>query len=160
MNARSLVGLLAALALMIAGALLLRDASEAASITVRWESGSEESVAGFHLWRANPDSPMGLIHHQVSDELIPAEGSPLEGATYEFVDTGLEGGATYRYQIEEVDPHGLRRRHPDVIEATAGDGSWQRVQGGLALLFGLALSVIHLRDLRRSRRRSASEESV
>jgi hypothetical protein len=43
------------------------------------------------------------IRYRLNDDLIPAEGFPTEGASYEFVDTGLRNRKTYYYILEDID---------------------------------------------------------
>jgi hypothetical protein len=80
-----------------------------------------------------------------------AEGSPLQGATYLFLDNEVDAGRAYHYQIEELSSAGLGRRHPDTIEAVAADGRWQRIESWLALLVGLGLTPKMLRPTDTSR---------
>ena len=51
---------------------------------------------------------------QLNDELIPAEGSPTEGAEYEFVDEDAQNRKTYWYRIEDIDLNGLATFHGPV----------------------------------------------
>jgi hypothetical protein len=157
---RNAIGLAAALGLILAGAMILRDTHSPASITIRWESGSEEDVAGFNLWRKDPDSPMGLINHKLNEGLIPAEGSPLSGASYDFIDETVDAGTAYTYQIEEVSPEGIGRRHPDTIEAVATDRAWQGIEGWIAILVGLGMAGLHINDRRKSPAPAPAGESL
>ena len=43
---------------------------------------------------------------QKNDELIPAEGSPTEGTSYEFVDKNVKNRKTYSYILEDIDLNG------------------------------------------------------
>lgn len=105
---------------MIAGALyLLAQAAAPAEVTVRWHTGSESDVVGFHVWRLDVDAPAGA-DRRVTDALVPATGSALAGAEYTFVDRAVRRGATYRYAIAEVDARGTATRHPDTITVGAG----------------------------------------
>lgn len=111
--------LAAAAGLAAAGLYLLAQAAAPAEVTVRWETGSESDVVGFHVWRLDADTPGGA-DRRVSPALIPATGSALAGAAYAFVDRAVRRGATYRYAIEEVDARGMATRHADTIVVRAG----------------------------------------
>ena len=89
-----------------------------ASILIEWETASEIDSEGFHLWRADARSGEYV---RVSEALIPAQGSPVEGASYEWTDPGVESGETYLYKLEDIDIYGTSAFHGPV-EATAGGG--------------------------------------
>ena len=66
--------------------------------------------AGFNLYRAAaPDGP----YTKINAALIAAEGDPVAGASYSFLDKGLAAG-TYYYQLEDVDLNGTTTLHGPV----------------------------------------------
>jgi hypothetical protein len=62
------------------------------TVTLRWRTASETSIAGFHVWRG---------HKKVSAGLIPARGG-MSGASYRYVDRFTPGGRTCVYRLEIV----------------------------------------------------------
>ncbi|NIN69877.1 MAG: hypothetical protein GTO63_35390, partial [Anaerolineae bacterium] len=66
------------------------------SVTLAWETAAEIDNEGFNLWRAEAaDGP----YTQINPSLIPAQGSPDTGASYEYIDTGVVKGVTYYYKL-------------------------------------------------------------
>jgi hypothetical protein len=80
------------------------------SVALAWETGTEIDNAGFNLYRAtSPDGPWT----KVNGALIAAEGDPVAGASYSFLDEGLAPG-TYTYKLEDVDLNGVATLHGPV----------------------------------------------
>jgi hypothetical protein len=46
--------------------------------------------------------------------LIQAEGSPTQGATYQFVDESGQNRKTYYYKLEDIDLNGTSTMHGPV----------------------------------------------
>ena len=46
--------------------------------------------------------------------LIPAQGSSTQGASYEFVDDGVQNRKTYYYKLEDIDLNGKSTMHGPV----------------------------------------------
>ena len=79
-------------------------------VTLRWETAAEIDTEGFNLYRR-----MGTAAWQkINASLIPAQGDPVTGATYEYVDRGLLNGTTYEYLLEDVDTSGKATEHGPV----------------------------------------------
>jgi len=85
------------------------EASAKTSVVLTWETGSEIDNAGFNLYRASSASGPWT---RVNPELIPANGDPVAGTDYSYVDTPGEG--TFYYELEDVDTHGVSTRHGPV----------------------------------------------
>jgi hypothetical protein len=51
---------------------------------------------------------------KINDSLIPTEGSPAQGASYEYVDKGVKNRQTYYYKLEDVDLSGKSTMHGSV----------------------------------------------
>jgi hypothetical protein len=51
---------------------------------------------------------------KINDSLIPTEGSPAQGASYEYVDTGVKNRQTYYYKLEDIDLSGKTTLHSPV----------------------------------------------
>jgi hypothetical protein len=84
--------------------------ASAGSVALTWETAAEIDNAGFNLYRAAaPDGP----YTRVNGALIAAQGSPVSGASYSFVDKGLAPG-TYTYKLEDVDLGGVTTLHGPV----------------------------------------------
>ncbi|MGC9357370.1 MAG: hypothetical protein ACP5GX_05875 [Anaerolineae bacterium] len=120
--------------LFAAGVGIVRLTSPA-RVIIDWETASEVEAAGFLLYRSeSPDGPFELV----SENLIPAEGDPLVGASYEYVDDEVVWGEQYFYQLEEVDLGGGSSRYPEVVQAQAGLGwAWALGAGAFLTVVGL-----------------------
>ncbi|MFC1591577.1 hypothetical protein ACFL43_03535 [Thermodesulfobacteriota bacterium] len=59
---------------------------------MKWKTASEIDNAGINLYRAEDGGEYELIF----DGLLPTEGSPTEGAAYEFVDDDVENRVSTR----------------------------------------------------------------
>lgn len=87
-------------------------------IVLTWKTASETDNAGFHLWRLvrGEDSS---DYVRITDNLIPAKGSPTKGAKYTYHDNDVTEGSTYDYKLEDIDTEGVSTYHGPV-SATAG----------------------------------------
>jgi hypothetical protein len=91
------------------------------TLVVCWETVAEVDLVGFALYRSDTGAPDSFV--RLHEGLIPgqAPGSP-EGASYEWVDAGVERGQTYFYLLEELDVRGQASRYGPVsgrLPATA-----------------------------------------
>gem|GEM_PF-1252919 len=77
-------------------------------IIVSWETGSEVDNAGFNLWRAT--TAVGS-YTRINSTLIPAQGTPTQGARYTYADRTALPGIVYWYQLEDVDIYGRHTFH-------------------------------------------------
>ena len=77
---------------------------------VMWETGTEIDNAGFNLYRAaSEDGPWV----KVNQSLIAAEGDPISGAAYTFVDR--PGRGAFYYRLEDIDLSGETTLHTPVM---------------------------------------------
>ena len=138
-----------ALILLLTSIGLLWQASRPGTVSVTWTTGSEQDVVGYNLLRriksdteAPAQDPLDESNSasgtRINEELIPAEGSPQFGASYEVVDANVDGASRYIYQIEEIDSSGTATLHPDEIEIHSGMQRLQLLVAGL-LALGMAL---------------------
>jgi hypothetical protein len=80
------------------------------AVTLDWETGTEVDNAGFNIYRATAENGP---YTKVNDALIAAEGDPVSGTSYSFLDEGVPAGVHY-YLLEDVDYSGVRTRHGPV----------------------------------------------
>lgn len=90
---------------------------------VSWETGSEVDTAGFNIYRASGDNGRRV---KINDSLIPSQGGPASGATYELVDTRVHAGEKYFYLLEEVETNNNRNSFGPVSTIIKG-GITQRL---------------------------------
>ena len=88
--------------------------ADAEGVDLAWETATEVDNAGFNLYRAN--SPGGP-YAKVNDTLIAAQGDPVSGASYGFVDT--PGYGVFYYKLEDVDYSGVSTLHGPLEVAVA-----------------------------------------
>jgi hypothetical protein len=84
-------------------------------IELMWETASEVSSLGFHIWRSNAEDG---DYERITTSLIAGQGNSSSGATYNFTDKNYEANATYYYRIEQVDADGGSEMF-STIEVTA-----------------------------------------
>jgi pimeloyl-ACP methyl ester carboxylesterase len=77
-------------------------------ITLEWTTASEIDNAGFNLYRCESENGAYL---KINSSLIPAQGSPTQGAVYRFVDENVQNRKTYYYKLEDIDIYGKSTMH-------------------------------------------------
>ncbi len=80
------------------------------SVTLQWSTDSEIHNAGFNIYRAE----QGGEFVKINAEIIPAQGGPLSGAAYEFVDASVKNRTAYTYKLEDIDSDGTATMHGPV----------------------------------------------
>jgi hypothetical protein len=80
-------------------------------VTIKWETASEIDNAGFNLYRSESENGEYV---KINDSMIPAKGSPSEGASYKFVDGTVQKNITYYYKLEDIDISGVSTLHGPV----------------------------------------------
>jgi hypothetical protein len=136
MDVKQVLGLFAAVALILGGIFLLLYDSGGVMIT--WETASEVDTMGFNLYRAEGSAEVPF--EQVNAELIPAKGDPLTGASYEVEDKEAKPGRLYFYQIEEVESDNTYTRYPQVVQVRSGMArQWLIAEGAALILVGCVL---------------------
>ena len=68
-----------------------------------WRTATETNNTGFNLYRAEKENGEYI---KINDQLIPAKGSSIQGASYEFVDANVKNRKTYYYKLEDIDNQG------------------------------------------------------
>ena len=51
---------------------------------------------------------------KINAEIIPAQGGPLSGAEYEFIDAPVKNRTAYTYKLEDIDSDGTATMHGPV----------------------------------------------
>ncbi len=80
-------------------------------VTIRWRTASETDNAGFHLWRSHLENGK---YTRLTEEIIPAKGTPFTGARYRSEDLTTRHGKIYFYKLEDVDFEGKSTFHGPV----------------------------------------------
>jgi hypothetical protein len=72
-------------------------------VLVRWRTGTEADLLGFHVYRSR-----GHSWQRITRSLIAAKGS-VSGGSYRFLDRTARRGVSYRYRIKAVQQDGTAR---------------------------------------------------
>jgi hypothetical protein len=81
------------------------------AVRLTWATEAEIDNAGFNLYRAESEDGQYV---KINDALIPAEGSSVQGASYEFVNKNVKNRKTYYYKLEDIDGSGQSTFHGPV----------------------------------------------
>jgi hypothetical protein len=76
-------------------------------VIFKWKTETETGNAGFNVWRAD-----NFV--KINNALIPALGSSIQGAEYDFVDEWVLNGKRYFYLLEDIDTDGISTFHGPV----------------------------------------------
>ncbi len=74
------------------------------TIRVRWVTGAEINTYGFHLFRSTDGNRDTAV--RVTDQIILSQGWGQGGATYQWIDTNIQPGASYTYWLQETELDG------------------------------------------------------
>lgn len=85
--------------------------AEASMVHILWSTESEIDNAGFNLYRAESEDGE---YTKINNFLIPAEGSPTQGASYQYTDNEVRNRKTYWYKLEDIDLNGVSTMHGTV----------------------------------------------
>jgi len=80
-------------------------------IVLEWVTASEIDNAGFNLYRAEGENGEYV---KLNAALIPADGSPTQGAAYQFFDEDVQNRKVYFYKLEDIDLNGKSTLHGPV----------------------------------------------
>ena len=80
-------------------------------VILEWTTESEFGNTGFNLYRAESEDGNYI---KINPSLIPAEGSPTQGAMYQFIDKKVKNRKTYWYKLEDIDLKGTSTMHGPV----------------------------------------------
>lgn len=89
-----------------------------AQVEFGWITTSERDTAGFNVLRGTSQYGPWV---QANDDLILARGEDMSGAQYSFLDTGLTGGITYYYMLQEIQLAGEPINYTGYIQLATPD---------------------------------------
>lgn len=69
-------------------------------VKIEWTTETELDTYGFNLIRQ--DGINRTSESVVNPQMIIARGSPIDGATYQFIDRDVRSGQNYFYLLQEV----------------------------------------------------------
>lgn len=85
------------------------EANEGQAVVI-WKTATEVDNAGFNIYRAvDPEGPW----QKVNSALIAAQGDPVSGAAYTYVD--MPGRGTFYYRLEDIDFFGVSTLHEPTL---------------------------------------------
>ncbi len=84
---------------------------KAIKVIIQWSTEAEIDNAGFNLYREMSENGQ---YTKINSSLIIAQGSSIQGASYEFVDTNVQNRKTYYYKLEDIDLNGTSTMHGPV----------------------------------------------
>ncbi len=82
-------------------------------VMIQWKTETETNTAGFNIYKS-PEPESGRV--RLNEELLPAKGNSVTGASYSFLDTGPAAGVYY-YHLEDIDLTGGSTIHGPVSVA-------------------------------------------
>jgi hypothetical protein len=132
--------------LLLAVVLLAHQLIAPAIVEVTWETATEQSTAGFNVYRSENDAE-GFL--RVNDgQLIESIGDSVSGARYAFIDDKVERGRTYYYILEEIELDGSANRYTnEVIEyTTAKVSGWAMALTIFSSAVGLLMLINGLKE--------------
>lgn len=80
-------------------------------VVVNWRTESEIDNVGFNIWRAEAENGE---YAKITKEMVMAEGSPTQGASYKVIDYGVQPKKVYYYKLEDIDLSGKSTMHGPV----------------------------------------------
>jgi hypothetical protein len=80
-------------------------------VIISWTTEAEIENVGFNLYRSESQAG-GYV--KINSSIIPANGSPIKGAYYEFIDNDVKNRKTYFYKLEDIDLNGKATMHGPV----------------------------------------------
>ena len=81
------------------------------AVVLKWQTASETDNAGFNLYRSESEDGEYI---KINESLILATGSTTQGASYEYLDLGVQNRTTYFYKLEDIDLSGISTTHGPV----------------------------------------------
>ena len=107
-------------------------------VLLTWSTSEEIDAAGFYLWRSEGAGE----YEKITVDSIPAQGGPLFGADYTYLDPGLMVGQTYEYRLEAVNIYG-QSQYEGPVSVTVGALCGVMAPGATGyVLFALAFLLV------------------
>ncbi len=128
--------LLGSLWLVLAVATLLIQLLTPPKIEIEWITETEFETAGFNIYRS--ESAAGEFV-KINERLIPSQADAQSGATYLYVDEGVERGKSYYYRLEDVEYDNSTEQHEVLSGATPLVAWWVVALAALSSFIGLFL---------------------
>lgn len=125
----------------------LYQRDRAGDIEIEWTTETEQQTAGFHLYRSEFEDNAFI---RISDEMIPAHGSAVSGASYTYIDQDLPSGVTYYYLLEEIEYDASAHKYEeDIFSHNVPTTTWWvLLLSGLSALIGFALLIMGIKEKR------------
>lgn len=91
----------------------------ATGVELKWTTASEQSNAGFILYRATGAAPQqaAVIAHYTQVPQLQGQGTTSERTGYTYTDAAVEAGTDYIYTLESVDRSGTVHRYDKRVTA-------------------------------------------
>ena len=94
-------------------------------VALSWETASEIDNAGFRLWRSDEkDGEYACI----VEDLIPATGNEVTGASYSWFDAAVSGSGHF-YKLEDIDYGGQSTMRPLTARRLGLSLGWNLIDG-------------------------------
>jgi len=93
------------------------------TVTIVWTTASEVDNEGFNIYRKAVDDSE---YSKINSNLIPAQGNPLQGSDYTFIDDRVENRTAYEYLLGDVDIYGHATQHGPIFVIPHKDYSKSR----------------------------------
>ena len=126
--------------LLLAAAVIISQISNPTPIRIDWETETEIDTAGFNVYRSECRSA-NCEFILLNETLIPSTGDSVTGASYSFTDRSVAAGATYYYQLEDVELDNSREQHEAIVYSTPLIAWWVPVVASVGILVGLLLII-------------------
>jgi hypothetical protein len=105
------------------------------TVRIAWTTESEVETLGFNLLRDDLVDPGNW--QQVNPQLILAQGSPIAGTSYHFIDREVQAGKSYIYHLQEINTN------HEIVELESIEIR-VKPKGGIEIGIGLVLSAMAL----------------
>ncbi len=118
-------------------------------IEIEWTTETEQQTAGFYLYRSESEDGEFI---RINDEMIPAQGSAVSGASYTYIDQNLPSGVTYYYLLEEIEYDASAHKYEEDIFSHDVPTTtwWVLLLSGISALIGFALLMMGIKETRRT----------
>jgi len=135
--------------LLFAIGMPLYQLNRAGSIEIKWDTETEQQAAGFYLYRSESEDGDFV---RITDNLIPAKGSAVSGASYIYADENVTSGITYYYLLEEIENDASAHKYEeDIFSHTVSAITWWTLLlSGISALIGFILLIMGIKEKRRT----------